>query len=39
MALNGTATILFLLLKTLDKYNVSIRILLSAFQIFKEHIN
>jgi len=34
MALNGTATILFLLLKTLDKYNVSIRILLSAFPNF-----
>tara|TARA_R110001599_G_scaffold208417_1_gene405588 strand:- start:83 stop:244 length:162 start_codon:yes stop_codon:yes gene_type:complete len=36
MALNGTATILFLLLKTLDKYEYLSEFYYQLFQIFKE---
>ncbi len=38
MALNGTATILFLLLKTLDKYNVSHQNFIISFSKFLKSI-
>jgi len=39
LALNDTAIILFLLLKTLDKYEYLSEFYYQLFQIFKEHIN